>query len=95
MIYIFDIDGTLCSTEGKDYFNAEPDEAMIALVNMLYYQGHYIKLFTARGTTSKIDYRKQTEKQLKRWGVKYHELDFGWIISDYVTTPEEFLSVVD
>ena len=92
MNYTFDIDGTLADTPGSNYKKSVPDEAMIALVNELYYKGHYIRILTARGTTSGINWRPLTEQQLKEWGVKYHHLEFGLIISDKVTTPEEFLN---
>jgi dethiobiotin synthetase len=67
---------------------------MIALVNMLYDQKNYILICTARGTSSKINHRHLTVTQLKKWGVKYHKLVFGNIISDKVITPEEFLNEV-
>ena len=92
MIYIFDIDGTLADTDEKKYMRAEPDEAMIALINMLYDEGNEIKIVTSRGTGSGIDYREGTEKQLKNWGLRYDELIFGRIVSDKVTSPEEFLN---
>jgi len=90
--YIFDIDGTIADTPEKEYDKAEPDEAMIALVNMLYDQGHHIIIITARGTSSGIDWEVVTKNQLKKWGVHYHELIFGMIISDKVITPEDFLN---
>jgi len=46
-------------------------------VNELYKQGHEIALFTARGTTTGIDWRELTESQLKQFGVSYHRLIFG------------------
>jgi hypothetical protein len=46
-------------------------------------QGHYIILFTARGTKTGLDWRETTENQLKRWGVKHHELKFGKPAADY------------
>ena len=33
--------------------------------------------WTARGTTTGLDWRKVTEEQFLKWGVKYHELKFG------------------
>ena len=65
---------------------------MIALLNMLYDRGDYIVIITARGTGSGIDWTEVTEKQLKDWGVKYHELHFGRIITDWARTPEVFLN---
>jgi len=92
MNYFFDIDGTIADTFEKEYDKAEPDEAMIALVNMLYDQGHKIFMVTARGTGSGIDYRDLTEKQLKKWGLRYHKLFFGIIVTDWARTPEVFLN---
>ena len=31
--------------------------------------------WTARGSRKQIDWRELTEKQLKEWGAKYHELE--------------------
>lgn len=76
LTYIFDIDGTLCSQQ-HDYAKAEPYIWKINIVNKLYEQGHTIKLWTARGTTRGIDYTQLTKNQLKKWGVKYHELIMG------------------
>ena len=94
MRYIFDIDGTIADTHDKEYHKAEPDEAMIGLVNMLYDEGHKIIIITARGTGSNRDFRIITKNQLKIWGVKYHRLIFGRIVSDKCISPEEFLNEV-
>jgi cytidyltransferase-like protein len=75
--YAIDVDGILCHTRGNDYKNSQPKLENIYMVNFLYNRGNYIKIFTARGSTSKIDWRELTEKQLKEWGVKYHELIMG------------------
>lgn len=77
MIYCFDIDGTLCTkTDGK-YSLAEPFHDRIAVVNGLYTAGHVVKLFTARGSTTGIDWREVTEQQMRTWNVRYHELILG------------------
>jgi len=73
----FDIDGTLCTLTGSDYDQAQPFKERIELVNHYYDQGDYIILYTARGTTSGIDWQPVTEKQLYDWGVKYHKLMMG------------------
>lgn len=65
---------------------------MIALVNMLYDEGNQIIICTARGTSSNKNYKLLTRRQLRNWGVKYHKLIFGRIVSDKVITPEEFLN---
>ena len=56
---------------------------MIRIVNRLYDYGNEIVLFTARGYVTKIDWRKETENQMKRWGVRYHELHMGKPNADY------------
>ena len=77
MIYCFDIDGTLCTkTDGK-YDLAAPFYERIAVVNALYEAGHVIKLFTARGSTTGIDWREVTEGQMRVWNVRYHFLIMG------------------
>ncbi|MBM3393082.1 MAG: hypothetical protein FJY37_00250 [Betaproteobacteria bacterium] len=77
MIYCFDIDGTLCTSTDGDYLQAEPFHERIAVVNALYVAGHVIKLFTARGSTSGIDWREVTERQMRAWNVRYHSLIMG------------------
>lgn len=77
MTYCFDIDGTLCTnTEGR-YALARPFRRAIARVNALHRQGHRILLCTARGSSTGIDWKALTRRQLKAWGVRYHELHFG------------------
>jgi len=49
----------------------------ISKINELYKDGHTIVYWTARGTTTGIDWREVTEKQFSEWGVRYHELKFG------------------
>ena len=77
MTYCFDIDGVLCNNTHGRYELAEPYQQVIARVNALYEQGHRVILFTARGTTTGIDWRELTEQQMRAWGVKYHQLFFG------------------
>jgi hypothetical protein len=75
--YCFDIDGVLCETTDMDYGGALPKRRVIDSVNWLHDEGNTIKLFTARGSETGIDWRKITEKQLDGWGLRYHELHFG------------------
>ena len=75
--YCFDIDGVICTNTYGDYEKAEPIKYFIAQINSLYDFGHKIVLFTARGATTGLDWRDLTEKQMKSWGVRYHELIFG------------------
>ncbi len=77
MIYCFDIDGTICNdTKGK-YPQATPHLEVILKLNELYDAGNTIIVYTARGTTSGIDWHDLTEKQLKDWNIKYHKLIMG------------------
>lgn len=82
MIYCFDLDNTLCTIvknkQGhKEYNLAQPMNDRIAVVNKLYDEGHLIKIDTARGAETGIDWTKFTENQLEMWGVKYHLLRVG------------------
>jgi len=77
IIYI-DIDDTICSTpKDKDYSKAMPIKENIEKANKLFGEGNIIIYWTARGSVTGIDWRDITEKQLKKWKVKYHELKFG------------------
>lgn len=77
MRYCFDIDGTLCTNTEGAYEEAKPFPNVIARVNQLYAEGHQILLCTARGSTTGIDWRELTERQMAAWGVKYHALFMG------------------
>ncbi len=77
LIYCFDLDGTLCSLTGGAYASAEPIEARVNHVNKLFDEGHTIKIFTARGATSKKPWLSLTRTQLDNWGIRHHELIMG------------------
>ena len=77
MIFCIDIDGTICTNTNGDYPSAIPFSDVIAEVNRLYDSGHEIILHTARGGTTGIDWRDETERQLKQWDMKYHTLHMG------------------
>lgn len=78
MHYCFDLDETLCLTpNSRNYAEATPIHKMIDEVNKLYDLKNNISIFTARGSSSKKDYRELTESQLLKWGVKYHSLILG------------------
>ena len=77
MIYCFDIDGTICSLTDGNYADATPYPRRIETVNRLYDEGNKIIFFTARGSTTGIDWTDVTADQLKSWGAKYHELHLG------------------
>ncbi|OFW54471.1 MAG: hypothetical protein A2163_07190 [Actinobacteria bacterium RBG_13_35_12] len=95
MIYIFDIDNTVCKTMLDDYANAEPNEDRIKTVNKLYDDGNKIIYFTGRGTETGIDWEDLTLKQLKGWNCKFSELIMGkpygdFLIDDKAVNSEEF-----
>ena len=73
-ILCFDIDETICKTYGADYLNSKPIKERIDQINELYEQGNTIKILTARGSVTGIDWTELTTKQLNSWGLKYHEL---------------------
>jgi hypothetical protein len=82
MIYVIDIDGTICQTIETDYYHSVADISAIRLVNKLYDGGHTIKVFTGRGSRSGKDWRDFTIQQLDGWGLKYHELIMGKPVGD-------------
>lgn len=77
MIYCFDLDGTLCTNTDGEYEKATPFLDRIQKVNKLFENGNIIKIDTARGSSTGIDWNELTKKQLDEWGVKYHELRVG------------------
>ena len=75
MKIIVDIDGTICTQQKSgEYEKAQPIQSMIDRINKYYDEGHYVTYWTARGSASGMDHSVLTEKQLKVWGCKYHEL---------------------
>jgi len=74
MVYVFDIDGTICTNTDGEYERAKPFGDVIDKINHLYEAGNTIKMMTARGATTGIDWASFTTTQLELWGVKYHEL---------------------
>jgi hydroxymethylpyrimidine pyrophosphatase-like HAD family hydrolase len=87
-IICFDIDNTICFTnKAKEYEKSRKNVKAIKVVNDLYDNGYYIKLYTARGMDrfnsdlNKIHkvFYNFTSVQLKNWGVRYHELILGKI----------------
>ncbi len=82
MIYIVDIDNTICitskNTSGEwDYPNAIPEFDRINVINELYSEGHTIIYWTARGSSSGLDWTDLTRQQLNDWGCKYHDVRLG------------------
>jgi hypothetical protein len=75
--YVFDLDGTLCTTTLNDYAAAEPFMDRIAVLRDLHDAGHRIVVDTARGSGTGEDWRAVTIRQLLEWGVPFHELRVG------------------
>jgi hypothetical protein len=76
-VYFIDIDGTICtSVKDAKYHEAKPFLDRIELYNQLY-ENNTVIYWTARGTTTGIDWLELTTKQLDEWGVKYHDVRVG------------------
>jgi len=92
MIYVFDLDGTLCDTTGGLYNDSQPMEARIERVRGLEDEGHRIIVSTARGPR----WEDLTRRQLLEWGVPFHTLYVGtkpyadFYIDDKAINVEEF-----
>lgn len=103
MIYVFDLDHTLCDTKKSkegywEYLNSTPYQDRIEKVNNLYDQGHTIIIETARGCTSKINWYINTHNQLVSWGLKFTTLRTGvkyaadYYIDDKAINSEDFFN---
>jgi phosphatidate phosphatase PAH1 len=85
MVYVFDIDGTICTKTTGDYLEAKPIQNRIDMVNKLFEDGNTIIFQTARGmgrSDNSESYAYQafyelTRQQLKDWGVNFHDLFLG------------------
>ncbi len=95
-----DIDGTISTTSkinGKwDYKNSTPIQHYIDKINSLYDKGNEIVYWTARGSSSGIDWLEITANQLNSWGCRYNELicgkgkgSFDMVIDDKAIKIEE------
>ena len=102
MIYVVDLDGTLCETfsnpdgHGMKYYEATPYTDRIKVVNKLWEEGHTIIVETARGCGSKINHYENTFNQLRSWGLKFTTLRTGvkfgadYFIDDKGINSEDF-----
>jgi CMP-N-acetylneuraminic acid synthetase len=82
--FVFDLDGVIAGlVPGDDYARAEPHPSVIALVNRLHELGNRIVVHTARGSLTGKDWSALTRDQLRRWGVRHHELRLGKPAGDY------------
>ena len=93
-VYCFDIDGTICTNTEGDYEQAVPFKEVIEEINQLYDKGHRILLYTARGSTTGIDWTDLTRNQLKEWNVRYHELFMGKPTAD-IYVDDKAINTVD
>lgn len=97
-VFVFDLDGTLCDTEGSDYPNAQSRPERIAFVNRLYNEGHRVVIDSARGSTTGKDWSALTLRQLREWGVRFHKCRTGVkfsgdvYIDDKAMTDDAFFS---
>ena len=81
-LFCFDLDNTICKTNGNKYKSSVPYKKAIKIINSLYDNGHIIKIFTARFMGRSNDNYKSankraykfTFKQLKKWNLKFHKL---------------------
>ena len=77
-VVLVDIDETVCAYgEKRKYDLAIPIPKNIAKINKLYDEGNTIVYWTARGTTTNLNWFKVTQGQLEQWGCKYSELRMG------------------
>lgn len=77
MIYMIDIDGTICTNTYGGYRYAIPYPIRIEHINKLHDEGHTIIYWTARGATTGFDWSELTKQQLDSWGCKYTEIRMG------------------
>ena len=91
-IFCFDLDNTICNTIGNNYKKSIPKKKVIRLINVLFDQGHIIKIFTSRfmgrskENISKANKRGYvfTKRQLETWGLKHNKLIMGKPSYDYI-----------
>ena len=91
MVYVFDIDGTICTDSKGNYETAEPIISRVNKINSLYEDNHTIICATARGMgRNNGDQKKShdsfydfTKNQLLGWGVKFHKLYLGKPPADF------------
>lgn len=82
MIYVFDLDFTLCqprlNSDGSwDFLHSTPYTDRILQINRLWDEGHTIIVDSARGQNGDSTVYDFTFKQLLQWGLKFHQLRIG------------------
>ena len=105
MVYVFDIDGTICINSNSEYEKSVPLQDRIDKINQIFDDGHTVIFQTARGmgrSGNSAAYANKafyefTKKQLDSWGVKYHSLFLGKpagdvYVDDRGVTDEDFFA---
>ncbi|MBD1170198.1 phosphoheptose isomerase [Pelagibacterales bacterium SAG-MED02] len=100
-IFCFDLDNVICKTNKSEYKKSIPITKVIDLINLLYDQNYYIKIFTSRYMGRNNDnfnlvkkkYYNETKRYLKKWGVKHHELIMGKPSYDVFVDDKNFLFI--
>ena len=77
MVFVVDVDNTICVTDGAAYELAVPIPGRIEFMNRLFDLGHEIHYFTARGSQTGIDWLALTRSQLTSWGARFHSVRTG------------------
>jgi hypothetical protein len=101
MIIYVDIDETICEYgDVREYPLAKPIKKRIEKMNSLFDDGNTIVYWTARGSTTGIDWSELTIKQLNDWGVKYHDLKlmkppYDLFICDKAKNSNQFFGELD
>ena len=98
MTFLFDLDNTICTTQGTEYARATPIPEMVDAIRELHAAGHTIYFFTARGfmggPTRVQTMLRMTRKQLAAWGVPfdgvYAKPAAGLIVDDQATNVADF-----
>lgn len=84
LTFAFDIDGVIATlVPDNNYHRATAYAPAVAAINRLYDAGNRIVVHTARGSQTGLDWTETTRDQLRRWGVRHHELRFGKPAADF------------
>ena len=75
--WLFDLDNTLVKTDGSNYKDSTPIPEAIDKIRAYKKRGDHIIIMTARGASSKTDWREFTAKQLDEFGIPYDQLIVG------------------